>query len=192
MRVAGGFRWAIGVMLLSLLAACGGDGDKASTATDASSEPAKVLGTVVTATSTTSTTLLPADQKVVDSYRAMWAAVRRALDPPDPASAGLAATHTGPALDAVVTQVQTVHARGAVMRGPVELHPKVISRTETEATIEDCIVDKGHMFDPETGKRIDTDQPDVVYNHATTRMVLVDGTWKRQSSEQLQTPCTPS
>jgi hypothetical protein len=193
-RGTGGTRLMGAVIAAVILfgAACNDDkNDGPASGTDDSGLSSEVASDTTTSTNPTTTTL-SADEQVLQAYRAAWAAVEKALDPPNPQHPELLATHTGSALRLVQTQATDLQSQGAVARGAVEVHPKLLSRSDTEATIEDCIVDRGHVFDPATGQRLDLNAPDVYINHGKSHMIFEEGQWKRESSEQLSDTCTPS
>lgn len=134
------------VAAVALTAACSpGDGDSApSTATRRSS------------TSLTSTTPVETqDAAVLSGYRAFWVAYLAAADPMDPENPLLAQHATGTQLETIQRAFLARRAGGEVIRGTLDLAPRVVSVVGDKAAVRDCYLDNTGVYDAATGTRKD-------------------------------------
>lgn len=155
---------ATAVGLAALLAA-GCSSDKKGDAAPASS-------TSVTTTTASSNI----DAAVLDGYRAYWAAYVKAGDPMNPEDPQLQAHATGPALETVVKAFVALKSAGKVVRGQVDLAPRVINVDGETASVHDCYGDNTGVYDASTGAR--EDKPTGQRHLVTATMRLDNGTWK--------------
>lgn len=159
---------------------------------------AVVLKVATGGDSTTSTTTLPpstestlpaASQKAIADYRAFWDAYLKASNPMRPDSPDLAAHATGEQYRQVVESFSAMKAGNEIIKGDLDLAPKVVEQRDTEATVVDCIDDRTGIYDATSGERKDTDDPRRRQSRATLQ--LVDGTWKLSHLTSEGFGCTP-
>ena len=155
---------ATAVGLVALLAA-GCSSDKKGEATTSS-----------TSASTSTTASSNVDAAVLDGYRAYWAAYVKAGDPMNPEDPQLQAHATGPALETVVKAFVALKSAGKVVRGQVDLAPRVIKVDGESASVHDCYGDNTGVYDASTGAR--EDKPTGQRHLVTATMRLDSGTWK--------------
>jgi hypothetical protein len=122
------------------LTGCGGSDSKR-----AEELPAGRKGSVeVDPTTTTTSTTAPGDlveAAILHDYAAGWTAFEQAMDPPNPDLPSLAATSTGRALEQTRKYLGEIRGRGNVLRGAMELDPRVQSHDAVSAVVLDCISD---------------------------------------------------
>jgi len=128
--------------------------------------------TPATATTTTSDPATP----VLAGYRAFWGAYLQAADPMDPTNPALRATATGEELQQVKRTFTGHFQKGEVIRGELDLRPKVTGQTGSTATVTDCYGDSTHVYDSAAGER--KDPPETVRYQVTATMVTEGGVWK--------------
>ena len=160
-----GLRW--GTLLVAgalLFGACSG------------SKTAAKVKTVATTTTVapTSTSLSPQDE-VVAAYRAYWAAWSKAGLTSDSSSPGLLDHTTGVQLNRVKKAFDDYKAKGVVVRGNIELAPRVVAFNPPNASLRDCIADHTLSYDA-SGQTHDTD--DQIRRHLSITLVQDAGTWK--------------
>lgn len=86
-------------------------------------------------------------------YRAWWGAVARALATADPTSPELAALATDPLLSQTRQAIAALRAQGIVQVVRFDLHPRLLSRSGTQAEIADCVgTPPGSYRDARTGR----------------------------------------
>ena len=168
---------AAAVAVALLAAGCGG-----------SEEPAAVgkvpAPSTTASTALTSTTLSRAEteQAVLDGYLANWEAWAAATNPPDPNFPGLAATRTGPALQAAVDQITAWRASGRVSHEPEnsisENRVEVVSVNGEEALVRDCSIDDALVVIGATGEVVNDQVETALFEGS---MVLEGDRWKLQS-----------
>ena len=134
--------------------------------------PPTTVTTPATATTTTSDPATP----VLAGYRAFWGAYLQAADPMDPTNPALTATATGEELQQVKRTFTGHFQKGEVIRGELDLRPKVTGQTGSTATVTDCYGDSTHVYDSATGER--KDPPETVRYQVTATMVTDGGVWK--------------
>src|SRR5437879_6543254 len=89
----------------------------------------------------------PAEAAALDGYRAYWLAYLAAGDPMNPEDPALAQHATGPALETVQKAFLALKSDGKVIRGGVDLAPRVVSVDGSTATVRDCYGDATGVFD---------------------------------------------
>lgn len=180
-RDGGGIR-PIGIALsalvaLGVLSACADD-EGASTTTTAS-----------TSTDDSTTTPIGEDQQVLDAYISFWNdGYLAAADPMDPTSPALAAHATGEQLETLERAFLARQTNGEVIRGTLDLQPRVVSVVGDTATVRDCYLDNTGVFDAVTGERHDTATG--VRHLITATLVVEDNTWKVRDLEREGDGCT--
>jgi hypothetical protein len=154
-------------MAILVMAACGDDDDTSSTLPEQSS------------------TTLDEEAAVLDAYQAGWQAYQVASgDPVDPDHPALAETMTDGALDASRSSLGALAERGEYLGGPsVELSPEVTELEDSEATVEDCVVDHGITYGAD-GSEVERSDGEPLGLRAV--MVKEDGTWKRSILEEIE------
>lgn len=175
-----------GLLAAVALAGCagGGSGDGSGTA-----EPSgEVEGP--TTSSEVGTTISDEEQAVIDAYLAELDAFYAAANPPNPDHPALERTATGEELQAVRNFLKELRSDGlAVRRGDeTRNRPVLISMTQQEAVIRDCVTDADVQFKRSSGEIVDDK---VVHGRWQARLVHVDGTWKVASANFNETgePC---
>lgn len=165
---------AAGLLAVVLLGCSGDDDDASPTTTDPAAE-------------STTTTTAAADADVLDAYRGFWDAYLAAVDPMDPAHPDLELFATGASLEAVRNAFAEHFARGEVIRGSVDLAPKIEQLDDASATVRDCYLDQTHIFDSESGAQVDPPE-DATFEVLAT-LVLEDGSWKVSSLDKVSDRC---
>ncbi len=148
-------------------------------------------GTSTTASSTTtaaSTTAPSVDETVLAAYRAFWDAYLAAADPMNPEHPLLAEHATGEQLETLQRAFLARKAGGEVIRGTLDLAPRVVSVLGDEATVRDCYLDNTGVFDAATGER--KDRASGVRHLVSASMRLDGGTWKVSSIQKEGDRCT--
>ena len=175
-RPSGGPGLAAGaLMMTALLAACGGGGKPTNSLTATST----VGGTSAPpTTSATPTPVLTATQaKIVDQYRAFWAAVEQASATNDVNSAALRATAAGNEFVGLVDNMVKDSGAGTTHRGTVDLDPgvPVVASDGLSATLRDC-QDSSHFLPYRNGELV---APGVARRDGVVATLwLVNGVWK--------------
>ena len=118
------------------------------------------------------------EAEVLAAYRAGWAALDAAADPPNPEHPALSETKTGPALAAIQQGLSGYRERGVVYRGTAEFSPRVVSVTPSRAEVEDCVLDHGKLIDGASGRVVQ--EPSGVRKRWKSVMVIADGGWKAE------------
>ena len=186
-----GCRSALVVATALLLAACSGGGDEISEPASTTSRAPTTAST--TSTSTTTSTSPPDgsqsdDQELVDRYVGFWDARLAANEaPPNPDDPALAEFATGPQLDNVMAETRQRLDDGLALRSADPSRTShdvtVISQTADRAELQDCFVNDGIVYRPDTGEVIDDS---VVTRSVSADMVLVDGVWKLERATVVQ------
>jgi hypothetical protein len=174
-------------MLLSALVALGTLGSCADDVETA--EPEETTSTSDPARDTTTTTAPDEEQVVLDAYVAFWNdGYLAAADPMDPTHPALAAHSTGEQLETLQRAFLARQTNGEVIRGTLDLAPRVVSIVGETATVRDCYLDNTGIYDAATGERRDT--PTGVRHLITATLVLEDRTWKVSDLTQEGDGCT--
>lgn len=189
-------RSAVVVVAALLLAACSGSGDEitepGSTASTARGTEATASTSTTSTSTTTSTTARdgsqPDGQELVDRYVGFWHARLVANEaPPNPDDPALAEFATGPQLDNVMTETRQRLDDGLALRSADPSRTShdvtVINQTADRAELQDCFVNDGIVYRPDTGEVIDDS---VVTRSVSADMVLVDGVWKLERATVVQ------
>lgn len=167
----------IAVLAVMALASCSSDGTPEA-------EPS-------TTTSSATTTTAPDPNAVaIAAYRAFWEDYLTAADPMNPEHPRLAEHATGEELAAVRSAFLAVKAAGHVIRGSLDLAPKVVSADAATVVLRDCYDDRTGLYSAETGVRQDKDDP--ARRLVTATVVLTDGTWKVSAVKDEGAGCTAS
>lgn len=186
----GGTR-SVGVALVAtvaaaiLVVACSDDGDPAAistTATGPSTSPSTTAGA-------TTTTAVDDEQAVLDAYVAFWNhGFLVAADPMDPTHPALAEHATGTQLETLQRAFLARQTNGEVIRGSLDLAPRIVSVVGETATVRDCYLDDTGVFDAATGERHDT--PTGVRHLVTATLVVEGDAWKVSDLEREGDGCT--
>ena len=135
------------------------------------------------------TTTVGEDQEVLDAYVAFWNdGYLEAADPMDPTSPALAAHATGAQLETLQRAFIARQANGEVIRGTLDLQPRVVSVVDETATVRDCYLDNTGIYDEASGERVDTASG--VRHLITATLVVEDDTWKVSDLTQEGDGCT--
>jgi hypothetical protein len=167
------------VLAAVVFAACSSGGSPAA-------DRSTTTSTVPT-TSTTTTTLEP-QAAAVAAYRAFWQAFLAAGDPMNPEDPRLAEHATGEELAAVRKSFLAAKAAGNVIRGTLDLAPKVVSAEATTVVLRDCYGDGTGLYNATTGARQDKETPG--RQLVTATVTLVDGVWKVATVKHEGDGCT--
>lgn len=125
---------------------------------------------------------------VLAGYRGFWDAYLSAANPMNPESPELAAHARGKELETLQRAFVARRAGGEVIKGDLELKPRVQSVLGTTATVRDCYLDNTGVYDAKTGARKDT--PTGV-RHLITASLVLDGTsWKVSDLKREGDGCT--
>ena len=180
----GGIR-PIGIALsalvaLGVLGACADDDDGSQSTTSS---------TASTTTDGSTSTTAGQDGEVLDAYVAFWNdGYLEAADPMDPTNPALAAHATGEQLETLERAFLARQTNGEVIRGTLDLQPRVVSVVGETATVRDCYLDNTGVFDAESGERVDTASG--VRHLITATLVVEDDTWKVSDLKQEGDGCT--
>lgn len=161
-----------------LLSSCSGGGSSASPTTTTTST---TVGSTIRITGS-------ADADVLAGYRAYWSAYRQGADPMDPQNPVLAEHATGPALEALQRSFLALKSAGKVIRGELDLAPRVVSINEGAAVVRDCYGDGTGVFDAATGTR--EDKPSGQRHLVTASMRVDHGAWKVEGLTNEGLGCT--
>ena len=153
-----------------------------------SAEP-ETSTTTASTTPTTQTSIPAHGEEAVAAYRAFWQDFLAAGDPIDPQSPRLAEHATGEQLASVRNSFLAAKGAGHVLRGTLNLAPRVVSAEATTVVISDCYDDQTGLYSPD-GVRQDKEDP---RRHLITATVtLVDGAWKVAAVKHEGDGCTAS
>lgn len=159
----------------------------AGCSSSASTTPKPTASTPFTATSTT---LDQGEQAVVDAYRRYWQiyiAVGSEMKLPDPRLAEVA---TGEGLRTLGSAFLADKAGGHVLRGTIDLAPKVVELAPDKALVRDCYASHILVVDAATGRPLGPERPERVL--VTVTLVPESGTWKVLGIRHEGDGCNPS
>lgn len=125
---------------------------------------------------------------MLTAYRSFWDAYLAAADPMEPLSARLAEHATGKELETLRTAFLARKAGGEVIRGTLDLAPRVVSFVGESATVRDCYLDNTGIYDAATGARKDTATR--VRHLITASLVREAGEWKVSDLKREGDGCT--
>lgn len=172
--------WSVtGAALLVLATGCSDDGEAL---------PGTTTTTRAETTTTTSTPQRPVEEEIVERYEAFWDARFRANQPPpNPDHSDLREYATGRQLEQVIGETTSnLEARLAIRRpsdGQRRSRVEVRSVENDTATLQECAVDDGVIYQYETGAVVN----DAVETHNVEAMMRrVDGKWKVEGVRLLQ------
>jgi hypothetical protein len=169
-------RWLVIGALVGLAACSSGSDPKLGATTSSSAPPG-------------SNTSQTAEQQVLAGYRAFWIeGYLVAADPMDPTSPALTQHATSQQLETLQKAFLARKTNGEVIRGTVDLAPRVVSVVGSSATVRDCYLDNTGVFDATTGERHDT--PTGVRHLITATLQLDGSTWKVSDLKQEGDGCT--
>ena len=172
---------AVAVLAAMVVAGCASDG---------SPDADRPGETTTTSTAPTTTTTLDPQAAAVAGYRAFWQAFLSAGDPMNPEDPRLAEHATGEQLAAVRKSFLAAKAAGNVIRGSLDLAPKVVSADATTVVLRDCYGDGTGLYSAATGARQDKETAQRVLVTAT--VTLVEGVWKVSAVKHEGDGCTAS
>ncbi|MDP9402847.1 MAG: hypothetical protein M3P85_05820 [Actinomycetota bacterium] len=143
-----------------------------------SDKKGNVTPTTSKATTTTSASSAVSDPApaVLADYRRFWDAYLAAADPMNPEHPLLAQHATGSELETLQKAFLASKAVGEVIRGRLDLAPRVAAVDGTEATVTDCYGDHTNVFDAASG--VQKDKSSGVRHFVRAKLVLEGGTWK--------------
>lgn len=169
------------VLAAVVLAACSSDGS-----------PTAERSTTTTSTvpPTTTTTTFEPQAAAVAAYRAFWQDFLVAGDPMNPEDPRLAEHSTGEELAAVRKSFLAAKAAGNVIRGTLDLAPKVVSADAMTVVLRDCYGDGTGLYNATTGARQDKATPG--RQLVTATVTLVDSMWKVTTVKHEGDGCTAS
>ena len=144
--------------------ACNGGGSDRSSERD-----------TTTTTGRPTTTALAEEAAVEAAYRAFWDAYLQAADPMNPEHPALAQHATGKELEQLQRSFLALASAGEVIRGTLDLAPRVVSVTGTSARITDCYLDNTGVYDAGGTRK---DAASGVRHLIDVELVLEGGRWK--------------
>lgn len=167
-------RRPVGVLVSALVAL----GIAGACADDDGSNAAEPTATTDSSVESTTTTVdADQDQDVLEAYIAFWNdGYLVAADPMDPTHPALAEHATGQQLETLERAFLARQQNGEVIRGTLDLAPRVVSVVGDTATVRDCYLDNTGVFDAATGERHDTASG--VRHLITATLVVEEGNWK--------------
>ena len=166
-----------------VLAACSSDGSP-------NADRPRPTTTTSTVPTTTTTITLDPQAAAVAGYRAFWQVFLAAADPMNPEDPRLAEHATGEQLAAVRKSFLAAKAAGNVIRGSLDLAPKVVSADATTVVVRDCYGDGTGLYSAATGVRQDKETTQRV--QVTATVTLVEGVWKVSAVKHEGDGCTAS
>lgn len=182
-------RWrlpaAVAATLLVAAAACSGSSSGKNRAASTTTQPAPSVTTVTTAAKPS------VDAEVLAAYRSFWDAYLAAGDPMNPQDPRLAEHATDGELETVQKAFLARRSAGEVIRGTLDLTPRVVSvhPDGRAATVTDCYADHTGVYDAASGTRKDTESG---VRHLVTVEMVLQGTWKVSSVTLERDGCTPA
>jgi hypothetical protein len=141
-----------------------------------------------TSTASSTTTVDGTEAAVLSGYRAFWDAYLAAADPMDPKNPLLEQHAVGTQLETIQKAFLARRAGGEVIRGTLDLAPRVVSVVGDKAAVRDCYLDNTGVFDAATGTRKDTASG---VRHLVTATIQLDGSaWKVSDLKREGDGCT--
>jgi hypothetical protein len=137
---------------------------------------------------TTASTVPLIEQQVLRDYRAFWDAYLAAANPMRPDDPALQQHATGDEIKQLVESFSAMKAGNEIIKGNLDLDPKVTSVNGNTAAVRDCIDDHSGIYDATTGERKDQYDPNKLTSSAS--LTLVDGVWKVDHLSSGGTGCT--
>lgn len=168
--------------LLVILAAACGSAPASSDATSTTTRAANAGGTPTTVRSSAS--------RVLEAYRAAWAAFEHAAADANADDPELATTMVDPQLQGVKANLFADQRQGIVGRGSFTLHPKVTALTATTATVVDCAYSTAELVYANSGKPVPPITPPENDGVQST-LVLSGGSWKVSKQTVTDGKCAP-
>lgn len=162
---------------------------------DNSSSNSAPLPTSEPGISTPSTADPDADTKaaIIAAYRQSYDAIIAVGSDPtgQPTDPRLEKHTIGNALLASQASIDRLRRAGHVLRGTIELHPKVVELTADTAVVEDCSVDRLSVVNAATGEVVTPADPEPRGGKARATYKLLNGVWMQNSFKDLKQPCVP-
>jgi len=186
---------AIGVLALFMLVGC--SGSKSSTAPAAAASSRSALGTTTSPTTTVPATPSPTaaspENQLAVAVRAFWnlylqlGAHTGKFNAADTRER-LAQRTTGSELTKLFTVFQGNAAAGLVVKGTVDVAPKVMSIAGTTTLVQDCYDDTTGLYRVNDGQRIDVADPR--RHKVLMTLTRASGTWKVSAIKDEGLGCT--
>ena len=151
-------------VVLVVASACGGAGSE--------TQPPPFT-TVPSPEATAPTTTAATDP--VAAYRAYWDAFLQASNPVDPQNPLLIEHTTGRALATLQEAFRDLIVKGQVIRGDLDLAPRLISVEGDAAVVNDCYGDGTGFYDITTGARLDAATGK--RHKVTAKLLRIEGVW---------------
>lgn len=145
-----------GLIVAIVLAACGGSGR-------------------ATRPSTTSTTL-SLEQQVLAAYREFQNIDEAVWNPPNPDHPLLAQVATGSELVRLRELLASDRSLGRIVRGQIDVSPRVVQLTDTRAVVDDCLLDHTGVYDTTSGSLLEP--VDTERRRFTAVLIRESGRWK--------------
>lgn len=190
-RRAAGLPRALALVVLSVLAfvalaACSSDDDSVAAPMTSTTTTSRNQGADSTSTSTT--TVEDVEAEIVDRYQAFWQARFEAnREPVNPDHPGLREYATGAQRENVLEETRARQDEGIAFRLPAnsvgESRVRVIEIDGKEATLQECVVNDGVVYEVDTGEVIDDS---VVTRNVRATMRRVDSEWKLAAARVVQ------
>lgn len=174
---------ALAVVSLVLLVACKEPSKAAPTTTTISAAT-----TVPSTTTSSSTVAVDPKAEITAQYKRYWEARFEANQaPPNPDLPSLAEYATGQQLDRVRAETRDNLDQGLAFRraqtSVARSSVKLLEVGETEATLQECVVDDGVVYRYASGEVVNAD---VSTQSIEATMRMVDGVWKLAAAYRLQ------
>lgn len=144
--------------------------------------------TTTRAPRTTTSAPSATEKAVLRDYRAYWDAYLAASNPMNPENPVLAQHATGAALETLQKAFLAFKSAGKIIRGSLDLAPRVVRIEGDTAIVRDCYGDGTGVYDAASGKREDTASGK--RHLATATLQLDNGTWKMERLADEGLGCT--
>jgi hypothetical protein len=173
--------WVLATALAVALAGCGHSGKPTAQRPDAPRTTATPATATPTTTSPTNAALIAAWHHYWDVY----VAVGSEMNLPD---SRLAEVATGTELRQLGGAFLADESRGHVVKGTIDLYPRVISVTDGQAQLADCYFSRILVFKRATNQPVGAGGTN--RTHVTATLQLLDGTWKVAAIQHDGDACT--
>jgi hypothetical protein len=132
------------------------------------------------------TALDPTRAAIITAYRAFWADLVAASNPPNPSDPHLSDHATGTELAHVKSSLLAEQAAGEVVKGTIDLAPVVTSLSDAKATISDCYLSHIIGYDAKTGA---AKGPGPSQRTLVNVTLTLDGSWKVAELDHVREGC---